>query len=329
MTSRSLSSRTHDLLGSVLGIGAVASVLVLNPDILEILPHFFWVKNPGYPEWVTTDFSNVASTPVPLIMLGYLGTLAITLITIPGYLAWIKHKRWGIFRGTDDPTGFSRRLFERFKNAGTITYLPSAEAERKKARTLLKPVLVDLGIAFVLVSVISAAYMIAGAELLGPQDDGTYLLPRDVDLLTEQARIFTSMAAWLEPLYQISVFFALFGTVYAGFEAVSRMLYETWGGLSLTVRALPYKRFMKHFLLYVLATGIPLAIAGHYGVSILLMLSLTLLFIGVVGVVIFGIGIIHLSRTLLPDGYRLGTTGTVAGVVALLLMCLPVLFFFV
>ncbi|KAA0001882.1 MAG: hypothetical protein FE046_01050 [Thermoplasmata archaeon] len=313
----------------VLGIGAIASVIVIKPDLINILPHFFLVANPGYPEWLTTNFPDEAATPIPLLMLGYLGTLSITLITIPGYLAWIKIKRWGIFKDKADPDAFSRSMFDVFKRKGKITYLPRDEGERKKARTLLKPVLIDLGMAFLLVSIISAAYMIAGAYLLGPQPDGTFRFPTNINLLREQGVIFSNMAPWLEPLYQISVVFALFGTVYAGFEAVSRMVYETARGVSRKLQEIPYKKFMGYFMLYILFTGIPLAIMGYYGVSILLMLSLTLLFIGVVGVIIYGIGVIYLSQTILPEEYRLGKAGVALSIIAIILLCIPMLFFFI
>jgi len=59
-----------------------------------------------------------------------------------------------------------------------------------KAKTLLKPMLVDLALAFLIVSIVSAAYMIAGKYLLGPQPDGSYLLPSDVNLIKERRLSF-------------------------------------------------------------------------------------------------------------------------------------------
>ena len=275
-----------------------------------------------------TNFPNEATTPIPLIMLGYLGTLAITLVTIPGYLAWIKLKRWGIFKDKKDPDAFSKDMFEIFKKSGSVDYLPKGNIERKKSHVLLTPVIVDLSIAFILVSIISAAYMIAGAYLLGPQVDGSYRFPTNINLLKDQTVIFSNMASWLKPLYQISVVFALFGTVYAGFEAVSRMIYETARGMSKKIGALPYKKFMSYLLLYILFTGIPLAIAGYYGISILLMLSLTLLFTGVIGVIVYGIGVVYLSQVILPKGYRLNRAGLIISILALILMLVPMFFFF-
>ncbi len=308
---------------AVLGIGAVASVAVLQPDFLEILPNFAFIGNvPDYPAWVDTvpDFTK---TPIPLSMLGYLGTLTISIVPLVGYLGWIKVKRWGIFRGSADPDGLSERLFARYRWDGTIDYLPDDSEEVNKSRLLLRPLMVDLIVAFAIVSLVSAAYMIAGADRLGRS------IPTDVDLLKRQAVIFSDMAAWLEPLYQLSVAFALFGTVYSAFEAASRMLFEAGKTVRAGIGKLPYKRFMLYFLIYVLALGIPLALLMYGGLSVLLVLSITLLFIGVISVVIYGAGAIYLSQTVLPRRYQLGALGMGLAVFCLELLLLPAIFFFI
>ena len=313
----------------VLGAGAVVSVIMLKPDILNILPHFLIPTVPhDYPAWMYSHFPTEVTKPIPLMMLAYIGTLTVTLVTIPGYSGWVKIKGWGIFKGKKDPYVFSHRLFNIFRRSGRIEYLPDDPKEVKKSHALLKPVFVDLGIAFVIVSIVSAAYMIAGAYLLGAvkQPDGTivYRLPSDINLLREQAVIFSNIASWLKPIYQISVFFALFGTIYGGFEAVSRMFYETSKNTVKRIGETPYRRFMVYLLVYLLAVGIPLAISG---ISVILMLSITLLFGGVVGVIIYGIGAIYISQTVLPEKYRLSKFALSVALIAVIVMVVPLFFF--
>lgn len=313
----------------ILGAGAVISVIMLKPDILNILPHFLIPNVPhDYPAWMYTNFPTEVTKPIPLIMLAYLGTLTVTLVTIPGYSGWVKVKRWGIFKDKKEPYKFSNKLFNTFRKNKRIDYLPDAVEEIRKSRILLKPVFIDLGIAFIIVSIVSAAYMIAGAYLLGAvrQPDGTviYRLPSDINLLKEQAVIFSNIASWLKPLYQISVFFALFGTIYGGFEAVSRMFYETSKKVIKRIGKMSYRKFMLYFIIYIMVLGIPLAISG---ISILLMLSLTLLFTGVVGVIIYGIGAIYISQTVLPEKYRLGKFALSIALIAVIMMIVPLFFF--
>ena len=302
---------------AVLAVGAIISVAIIKPDIIQILPHFFTIGDiPKYPGWVP---SNIAEKPIPLIILGYLGTLTVSLVMLVGYSGWIKVKKWGIFKGKENPDGFSQKLFESFKREGKINYLPSDVKEIKKAHLLLKPALIDLMIAFIVVAIVSSAYMIAGTYLLRPR----HILPSDIDLLKKQAIIFSSIHEWLKPLYQVSVFFALFGTIYAGFEAASRMLFETMKAVVPRMKNMLYKKFMAYVLIYLLATGIPLAISG---ISILLMLSITLLFIGVIGVIIYGIGAIYFSQKVLPKEYKLGKIGVAITIISIFLLIIP--FFF-
>jgi Mn2+/Fe2+ NRAMP family transporter len=311
---------------AVLAIGAVVSVISLKPDFLDILPNFITIGQnvpTNYPDWVITDYPSVTRTSIPLIMLGYLGTLTITILTLIGYLGWIKVKKWGIFKDRKDTNSFSQKCFDEFSKKGKITYLPNDLNEVKKSRILLKPLSVDLSLAFIAVSVVSAAYMIAGNYLLGPP---FFKLPSDAKLIEEQLVIFTNLADWLKPLFQVSVVFALFGTVYAGFEAASRMLFETGRCISKRMKDLNYNRFMLYVLIYLLASGIPLAIWMYMGLSVLLMLSLTLMFIGVIGVIMYGIGAIYLSQKVLPEKYKLGKIGLAFSIIAILLMMIPILF---
>jgi hypothetical protein len=264
------------------------------------------------------DFTK---TPIPLVMTGYVGTLTVSIVPLVGYLGWVKVKKWGLFGRSDNPNALSERLFARYREQGIIDYLPTDEKEVRKSQLLLRPIMVDLALAFVVVSLVSAAYMIAGADRLGPLRD----IPTDVDLLKKQAIIFSGIADWLKPLYQISVAFALFGTVYSAFEAATRMLYETTKTIRFEVGRIPYNRFMLYFLVYVLALGVPLSLFMYHGLSVLLVLSLTLLFIGVIGVVIYGIGVIIISQRVLPPAYRLHPVMLAAAIIGVMLLLVPLL----
>ena len=313
----------------VLGVGAVVSAFfvlqsVTNVDYIEIIISFFKIGNvPSYPSWVH-NVPDFTATPVPMLMLGYLGTLAISMIPIVGYFGWIKVKKWGVFKDKNDPQGFENDRFELFKkDKGKITFLPDSDTEFKKSKRLLIPLKVDLLIAFIIVSIVSAAYVICGYYLLGIKED----LPTDINLITKQAEIFTSLSPVLEPLFKISVFFAFFGTIYAGFEAAARMTYQTTKNIIPKIKNMEYKRYLVFLILYVLGFAIPLSIAIYKGLSFMLILSITLLFLGVVGVLFYGIAVIYMSQKVLPKKYRLKSFGLLLGIVAIILMIIPFLAF--
>ena len=312
----------------VLAAGAIASmassVMAHKLDLVASLPHFFTIGDiPKYPSWVP---NSISSKPVFLTILGYLGTLNVSIITAIGYLGWVKVLKWGIFKGRDDPDELSGKLLEDYKKKSKIDYLPKDKNEVKKAKLLSIPPLIDLMIAFVVVAIVSAAYMLGGAAWLG------HSIPTDVNPLKAQAKIFAniakSMSNWLIPLYKISVFFALFGTIYAGFEASSRMLYETMKGVRPKIRHIPYKDFAFYMFVYLFLIGIPLAVLIFMRIiSLLSLLGLTLLFIGVVGVIIYGIGAVYYSQKVLPPDYRLGKIGLAIAILSIIFMIIP--FFFI
>jgi len=321
-----LLEHTQAFFVAVLGVGAVISVLVIRPDLLDVIPHFFTFGDvPSYPAWVD-QVEGFTRTPIPVVMLGYLGTLTVTIIPLVGYLGWIKVKRWGIFKDKENPDRFQEGLFQRFKNKGRIDYLPESDSEHKKARLLLRPIVVDLAIALVIVSVVSIAYMVAGAALFRPE----HIIPTDQDLLTNQKEIFVQIAPeaanLLTPLYQVSIGFALFGTVYAGFEAAARMVHETGRHVNVIGR-LPYRRFLVYLMVYVLGLGILLSLLVYWGISVLLLLSLTLLFIGVVGVVIYGAGAVYMTQRVLPERYRLNRWQLAVAIVSVLMLLVPLVAF--
>jgi Mn2+/Fe2+ NRAMP family transporter len=322
---------SHSIFIIVLAAGAIISVLSViiaeNINIFEIIPNFFTIGQnvpQEFPSWVTENYRSVTNTSIPLFMLAYLGTLTITIITTIGYLGWIKVKKWGIFKDKKDPEKFSQECFESFKKQGKITYLPDKNNEIKKSRILLKPVKIDLFLAYIIVSIVSAAYMIAGYVLLGKNE----VLPSDTRLVQNQLIIFTYLAEWLKPIFQISVVFALFGTAYAGFEAATRMLFETSKNLSKRIRDFEYKRFMLYMLVYILVISVPLALKMYVdpGFSVLFFLSITLLFIGVIGVIIYGVGVIILSQTVLPEKYKLRKVGLILSIIAVIFMIIPLFY---
>ncbi len=303
----------------VLAIGAVisATYAILNTAGFELLPflgNFFNFGNtPQYPQWVVDNFPQTTATPVGLLMLGYVGTLAATVIPMLGYVSWVKVKRWGIFRGREHPSSFQSELFEEYKKSKSINFLPSSDQEVRKAKKLLIPLKVDISLAYVLIAIVSAAYVICGSLLL------IDTLPSGMDLIEEQAVIFTNLASWLKPLFQVSVFFAFFGTMYAGFEAASRMLHEAGKYVIPGIKDMEFRRFMAYLVLYVLVLGIPISLLIFKGLNFMLILSITLLFIGVVCVAIYAIAAIYMTQKILPKEYRLGPIGLGIAILSILM----------
>jgi hypothetical protein len=64
------------------------------------------------------------------------------------------------------------------------------------------------------------------------------------------------------------------------------------------------------------------------GLSVLFVLSLTLLFIGVISVIIFGIGSIYMTQKILPQKYKLNGLSLILAIGFLLLFTIPLIIIF-
>ena len=73
-----------------------------------------------------------------------------------------------------------------------------------------------------MIVLISVAFAILGTVILRPQQ----LVPEGVNLLNYQASFLTTLSPLLLPLYQLAVFLAFFGSLYAAPEMGFRIFYE-------------------------------------------------------------------------------------------------------
>jgi hypothetical protein len=115
--------------------------------------------------------------------------------------------------------------------------------------------------------------------------------------------------------------------MYAGFEAAARMIRQTTKNIIPRIYKMEYRRYLAYLVFYILILGIPLSILIFKGLSFMLILSITLLFIGVVCVLFYGIAVVYMSQKALPKKYRLSSFGLLLGIIAIALMIIPFLTF--
>jgi hypothetical protein len=82
-------------------------------------------------------------------------------------------------------------------------------------------------------------------------------------------------------------------------------------------------------MFYILILGIPLSLLIYKGFSVMTMLSITLLFIGVVGVIFYGIGSVYLTQRILPKEYRLNYLSLFIIILFMILFLVPLLIIFI
>ncbi len=189
----------------------LVSVVYLRPDWIAIARGF--VPQPlSYADWLFSELPEMRNRSVWVEVLVYVSVIGGTATDYFAYTSFLRNKKWG----RSDLGVASDEQLERI-----------AESKDGGARQWLRAPLVDSVVSFVAVVVLSCAFCILGTVVLRPQ----HLVPDGINLLNYQGAFLTELAPWLLPVYQLAVFMAFFGSIYAGPEINYRTFYEVYRAL--------------------------------------------------------------------------------------------------
>jgi len=184
----------------------VVSVLLLKPDWPELLKGLFIPKLPAYPSWVGSH-PEIATRPVWVEITTYIGVLGGSGYDYLAYVTYLRAKHWGQAGG---PLVTPTLLDEIARNPAHTN------------RRWLRAVWIDSLLSFAAVLVFAGVFVACGAKVLSPQ----HQVPGGTNLLTLQAQFVTPLYGWLQPLYFVGAFLAIFGTLYGTIEVAPAVLRE-------------------------------------------------------------------------------------------------------
>jgi len=179
-------------------LGVLISLVVLQPDWLQMFIAMVVPTRLAYPEWLfaSDTYASIAKRPVWIEVGTYVGVIGGSSYDYLAYVAYVREKGW-----------------DEAARSGT-------DAERKEAA--LVPC-VDLTVSFLAVLIISAAFVASGHLVLGP----SHRIPNDSNMLNLQAEFLTRLHPWLYPLYVIGAFLTMYGTLYGTIE-VAPAVFSEW-----------------------------------------------------------------------------------------------------
>lgn len=197
---------------SILFVGTVTATILVGPNLVEIAKGLFGFGHfPAYPDWLPSEISDRSQFLEMASVFGYAGSIPMNYVV---YSNWVLIKGWTVTRSSTARADFHRGL-------GPLRW--------------------DVGFNAILVLVVTAAFMIAGAAILRP----LHRIPDGFNLLAEQTHIFSQISVLMVPLYYAMILTALWGTLNALPDIYVR------GGHSflcrLLSRDLEYSKFMKVF----------------------------------------------------------------------------------
>lgn len=250
-----------------LSVGAIIAVVVVKPDWFAILKALFTPQVPTIASWVTAE--DIIVFPVMFQLAAIYGTMHGTYADITAYISW-----W--------------RLRVQEKKVAL------------KSETLTG-VKLDLFISFTIVAIFMVAFLAAGVVILGQRQ----IVPNGVDLISAQQSIYTQISPIVgNVIYPIAMVGVIAGSIYAGMDAVPRMIKAWLDPLSKRVQKISFKRFQLYIVLYLLFTSVPLM---FFEKPIILM-TIYLLLTGVFGMWLLGWGALWANQKKLPKEQRLGKT---------------------
>lgn len=237
----SILERIQMTIVTALVLSAGVSLILYNPDWLEMLTGAVIPQALHYPDWLAAapdkSVRAIATVPVWVETTRYVGVLAGGTFDYLAYTSWLRNKNWGrAALGEAMP----RELQEMAGNP------------QHPVRTWLRAPLIDCTISFTLVLVFSAVFVASGAIVLAPESQ----VPNEDNLLDLQARFLTQLHPWLLPLYVAGAFLAMLGTLYGTIEIGCTILDE----LARTVRP----RWAEHHVRRLKLCAVTWCAAGAY-----------------------------------------------------------------
>ena len=247
--------------------GAIIAVVVVHPDWFAILKGLFTPQVPTIAPWVTAE--DIIAFPVMFQLAAIYGTMHGTYADITAYISW-----W-ILRVQEKKVALKSEIMTGVK--------------------------LDLFISFTIVAIFMVAFLAAGVVILGQRQ----IVPNGVDLISAQQSIYTQISPIVgNVIYPIAMAGVIAGSIYAGMDAVPRMIKAWLDPLSKRVQKISFKRFQLYIVLYLLSTSVPLM---FFEKPIILM-TIYLLLTGVFGMWLLGWGALWANQKKLPKDQRLGKT---------------------
>jgi hypothetical protein len=229
----------------LLVVGTIFGTIMVKPDLWEALKgSLSFGRVPEFPAWAPQNVRDHRALTF-VTTFGYVGGSVLGYIV---YANWISLHGWGL-TGHPQIEEIRRRAAE----GSPSDYLPTEPTLAGRVLKSLAPLKWDVGCGALVLWIVSASFMMAGAAVLYPLAARGELPAAfgDWSLLTDQAYIWRNIHPSLIWVYYICVLLALWGTLQAFPEIYSRVIHD-FAQAIWPVRHWSHKRIHLGVLAYVL-----------------------------------------------------------------------------
>lgn len=287
---------TQTFIVSLLLACILVAVFAIKPDWLAAFLGAVIPSKPTYEAWVHASYPAISSRSAWIELGTYLGAIGGGTQDYFGYLGMLREKEWGLLGRTSDdgPEGVK---------------LADDEDNIKVGRRWLIAPLTDAVVSFSCVILFTIAFMVLGAAILHPQ----HIVPDGLQLLSVQAEFLTLLHPKLIYLYQIGVFMAFFGTIFAAYELYTRTTYECLRPIVPRIRNVPIAKIRPWVVAYCGLGGLAIMWMGGNPVQIV---TPAAIFGGVLTCGLWCFLMIWTDRKYLPKPLQMGKTLLILNVIS-------------
>lgn len=212
--------RQQVIICCLLVLGTIVGTILVRPDFVEALKGALaFGRIPEFPAWAPESAKAHPALTLATTF-GYVGGSVLGYIV---YANWISLHSWGL---THHPQ--IDEIRSRAAEGSPRDYLPTDPTLARRVLKSLSPLKWDVGCGAVVLWIVTASFMMAGAAVLYPLAASGTLPPATSDwsLLTDQAYIWRNIHPSLIWVYYICVLLALWGTLQAFPEIYSRVIHD-------------------------------------------------------------------------------------------------------
>lgn len=288
--------------------GTILSTFMIGPRVVDALVGTFRFGHlPPVPEWAPPTVRNDYWLNLATVF-GYVGS---TVSPYIAYANWISIRGFGL---SGHPN--IQDIRARADASARIDYLPDDPAEAHRLRALLSPLRWDVGMGAVVLFIVTASFMMAGAVGLYPRH---LSLPGNAfDLLTRQGHIWEHLHRGLVPVYYVAVLAALWGTLATIPEAETRVAHEFFSAIWPRFASFPFRGLQAIIVLWFLVAS---CFWIWSGVSFDLLTQIVALLATNLGVALICVAALYLNFKL-PPRYRTRWWMLAGGVISALILFL-------
>lgn len=196
----------------ILLICVMVAVVVINPDLMDILAGLVPRGMPDFEPWVLERYADTIGNNSKW------GELALYLTAVGGgtydyigYVGLLRDKQWGL---AGRRVATRRELEQAFASDGT---------QLARARGWIRAPFLDTTVSFTLVTLVTLLFAVLGSLVLYPMQE----VPSGSDLLNRQEGFLTLLHPQLTWIYRGGVLLAFVGTLYGAFEIYRHTMTET------------------------------------------------------------------------------------------------------